>query len=237
MSKTSGKELSMNYSKLFLFLAAMMASGISFASKELEKTNLQQGCYIIEMPSFHAKCPLFGPVQKTSVTLFVRINALSKKIGSADFTYYPEGRHAQCGLVAKEVYLSFLKVNPDYQKLGLGSYLFKRFIAYAKKIFDCQIISWNASPLGDSTLSGFERLVAFYRNAGAIDIDKNKRNETTMQYPLASAQMLASLMPIVEPVPLSKKNKEMKLANGATYHASPSDALGIIANYMGENNE
>ena len=224
----------MNYSTLFLLLNALLISGTSIASQiPNEASKKPNPYYIIAMPAISENFP-FGKRERVFIKLFKRFGALAKEIGCANCSYDPEDKTAFLS-----IFLIQKNEIANYREQGLGSHLFKRSMAHLKETVDCTTIHWTAIPLDSANQNskGLARLVAFYCNAGAIDSGRNKKDSTKMLYPLPSAQMLTVLMPILEPEPVSKQDKEIILANGKPFIPSPSDALGIIANYMGETND
>lgn len=171
---------------------------------------------------------VFGKIKKSVIQIFHSDNIHGKnkkEVGKAVLRFVVKQKRAT---------IVGLDINHTFRNQSLGSFLFKYTIAYIQKNIPCTKIDWEASPSDGTPLA---RLVAFYSNSGGIDIEKSKKYSTEMQYSLPSAQMLVALMPILEPILLSKDDKTIILANGEKYISSPSNILGIIANYMGEKNE
>ena len=221
----------MNYFKIILFLCLIVAGNEALSSQAPQANDAQQpDAYFIQEVSLRDNAQ--KNLTRISVKLFKRFGALSKEIGSANLNYFSD---------ENRVYLDSLGVNEKYRNMLLGSYLFKYAIAYCQRHVNISLIDWDAVPSGslaETNAQGLEKLLNFYKKAGSIvdSIDvPNIRAE--MHYPIRSAHMLATLMPILEPKVQNKNDKQIVLANGSTYATSKSDVLSIIANYIGESNE
>lgn len=139
----------------------------------------------------------------------------------------------------KKAELSLLHITDEQsRKKGLGNYLLKYAIKTIIKFFNPKEITWLAEPFENknATREDLLRLVGFYCKCGAIQGKQNLIASCEMSYPIRSAHMLATLLPILEPRPVPKSEKRITLANGTEYQTNPHDPLGIIANYMGQTN-
>jgi hypothetical protein len=211
-----------------------LANNTASASNSSATSEEEKDSYYIKMQT---KYPGYQMRHDVSIKLY--------KIGKTEAIGESTAHYAADG----KIELCTIDIDPEYRKSHLGSYLFKYTMAAMVSLKDNlspTSIEWvAAADISDDATSyekRFKQIVKFYCDQGSIDketadIKKYKMLFTDMYYPVPRAQMLATLMPILEPVPVSQQDKQITLASGATYQAGPHDALGIIANYMTENNE
>jgi GNAT superfamily N-acetyltransferase len=140
------------------------------------------------------------------------------------------------GSNTQQFYIESLKIDPEYQQQSLGSYLLKHTLATICSQYGATDVYWLATPLGYIQSKKIydiqkKKLIEFYTKNGASFIPHSYNPLINMHYPAARAYMIASLLPVLHPHPVSKQERIITLGN-RSYITSPHDALGIIAQYM-----